>query len=123
MSIDAFFERIKAEAADRYQDEQEQGLHDRECEWDIDFRMCHCPKRRREAAGRTELPTEDLDFTPACPECYRYLHHNGDSWVCDHCHIMWDSDGRGESAEWTDDHGDISWCEEHQRRACTIGHV
>ena len=117
MSIEHFWER----ANQRHAEEVEAGKHDAECEWSAEenFRLCHCSKRRREAEGFTEPPTEDLYFPPPdCPHCDRELGHDGDGWVCRSCRLAWNTDGSGESAHFTDDHGDLSRCRAHNRRGC-----
>lgn len=106
-------------ANERHAEEVASGKHDAECEWTEQFRLCHCSKRKREAEGFTTPPTEDLEFPPPdCPRCDRGLDHDGDSWRCYPCNLSWDTSGEGSSAEFTDDHGDLSRCEEHGRRAC-----
>lgn len=81
------------------------GEHDSECEFDVDagYYLCHCSKRRREAAGVTEVPTDDLYFPPPdCPRCGKGLDHDGDQWRCYPCCLSWDSNGSGDSARFTD---------------------
>lgn len=86
----------------------ERGEHDEKCEHDVrGFLLCNCPKRRREAKGLTKVPTEDLYFPPPrCPACDQELWHDGDGWACEDCSLSWDSNGSGDSAAFTDDHGD-----------------
>ena len=106
------------DAAERRHVEQvAEGKHDRACEWgpriyttelvsSMSFNhMCHCPKRRREASGSLVLPGEVEWNAPSCPTCGDDLDNDGDSWNCTGCHVSWDH--RGESAEWTDDYGDL----------------
>lgn len=95
------------------------GEHDDECEHDAlgGFMLCHCSKRRREAKGFTEVPTDDLDFPPPdCPRCSEELIHDGDRWCCYGCSLTWASDGAGHTASFTDDYGDLGPCAEHGRR-------
>lgn len=80
--------------------------HDSQCEQRERSFICHCDKRQRESRGLTDLPTEDLYFpSPDCPVCYGGLEHDDDGWDCQRCHISWNSDGRGSSANFTDDMG------------------
>jgi hypothetical protein len=94
-----------------------QGLHDDQCEYGRTLKLsrlmlCNCSKRRREAAGFTSPPSDDLDFPPPdCPGCDRQLDHDGDSWRCYECCLSWDSGGSGASCEFTDDFGDLSGSE------------
>lgn len=95
-----------------HQDEVERGLHDEECEYGRRLKLgrlmlCHCHKRKREKAGLTKPPTEDLYFPPPnCPNCHGDLVHDGDGWVCSPCALSWDSHGDGRSCTFTDDYGD-----------------
>lgn len=103
MSVDRFFVNIAA----RYAAEVARGEHDDACEYDVrGFYLCHCSKRRREAAGHKEPPTDSgLDFPPpSCPRCDEDLGHDGDGWVCVGCSLSWDSSGYG--ACFTDEYGD-----------------
>lgn len=90
------------------------GLHDDECEYGRILKgarlmLCNCSKRRRERAGFTTTPTDDLYFPPPdCPRCDAALDHDGDSFHCYDCCLTWDSNGRGESCTFTDDYGDLS---------------
>jgi hypothetical protein len=81
------------------------GRHDDQCEWaPTGFFLCHCSKRRREAKGHGELPKGELYFPPPmCPRCDRDVEHNGDSWTCPACSIVYDD--RGEASMFTDDYG------------------
>lgn len=115
--MDRYWEGVRT----RHAKSVARGEHDGECEWSAEenFHICNCSKRRREAAGFTTPPTEDLDFPPPdCPHCYKDLEHDGDGWNCYACHLSWNSSGSGTSAEFTDDHGDLSRCAEHGRRGC-----
>lgn len=111
-------------AVDRHIGEVADGRHDLQCEWSAQFRMCHCSKRAREKRGLVKPPSDDLYFPPPdCPIDYIHsLYHDGDGWRCDECHLSWDSYGRADSAQFTDDYGDISYCAEHDRRACWLEH-
>lgn len=82
--------------------------HDEQCEVDVrGFFLCHCSKRRREARGLTEPPTDDLYFPPPrCTKCDERLYHDGDGWACEDCSLSWDSSGAGRSARFTDVYGD-----------------
>lgn len=95
------------------------GEHDEKCEFDVrGFYLCHCSKRRREAAGLTKPPTEDLYFPPpSCPNCHEALWHEDDSWGCAECALTWDSDGHGCSARFNDDYGDDLEADLEQWRA------
>lgn len=97
-------ERVEAD----YRASVERGEHDERCEYDVrGFYLCHCSKRRREASGFTEPPTDDLFFPPPdCTHCDKPLDHDGDGWSCYACSLSWDSNGSGESARFTDTFGD-----------------
>jgi hypothetical protein len=101
--VKEWHERIAAD----YQAAVERGEHDEKCEYDVrGFYLCHCSKRRREAAGHTELPTHDLYFPPPdCPRCHKDLSHD-EGWYCNGCSLSWDSTGYGDSARFTEVHGD-----------------
>jgi len=94
---------------ERHQKELVDGLHDSDCEFRPEgFYICHCSKRRREARGLITPPDDDLYFPPPyCTndECHETLKHDGDNWRCHNCNLSWDSEGRGESAKFTDDYG------------------
>src|ERR1044071_7250262 len=104
------------EARGKAQHEAEvaKGLHDAEGEsrrrvGRVVVLMCHCSKRRREAAGFTTPPDEDLYFPPpSCPRCHERLDHDGDGWLCDRCCLSWDSNGCGSSCRFTDDYGNFA---------------
>ena len=100
--VDDFFAGLR----DRHAAEVAEGKHDDACEWRANGHyLCHCSKRRREAAGFSEPPTEELYFPPpACPRCDQDLDHDGDSWRCYTCQLAWDNDGS--HAHYTDDYGD-----------------
>lgn len=89
------------------------GLHDEECEYGTRLNLsrlmlCHCHKRKREQAGLTEPPTDDLYFPPPdCPRCGEDLVHDGDCWVCSPCALSWASNGDGRSCTFTDEYGDL----------------
>lgn len=95
----------------RHQAEVAAGLHDDECEYGRKLKLsilmlCHCSKRRRERAGFTTPPTDDLYFPPpSCPRCDRDLNHDGGSWHCYECSLFWDSRGAGCSCQFTDEYG------------------
>lgn len=93
--------------AANYQAEAERGEHDEQCEYDVrGFYLCHCSKRRREAAGFTKPPTDNLEFPPpCCPRCDEELTYE-EGWDCRRCSLSWDSDGDGRSASFTDTFGD-----------------
>lgn len=97
----------REKCAARYMESVERGEHDEECEYDPQgFYLCHCSKRRREAKGFTEPPTDNLEFPPPdCPRCYEGLHFD-EGWYCPACSLSWHSSGDGDSARFTDDHGD-----------------
>lgn len=95
-------ERCMAEHAE----EVMRGLHDDQCEYTRTRFLCHCSKRRREAAGFTIPPHDDLYFPPpSCSRCHGDLDHDGDSWQCYECCLSWDSNGRGDSCTFTDEYG------------------
>lgn len=104
----SFAEEWSKRIAAGHQASIERGEHDEECEFDVGgFYLCHCSKRRREAKGFAEPPTEDLEFPPpCCPRCDEGLVHDGDGWICGACSLSWDSRGNGHSAAFTDDFGD-----------------
>lgn len=85
----------------------ERGEHDEQCEFDVrGFYLCHCSKRRREAAGFTEPPTDNLEFPPpCCPRCDEDLSFE-EGWFCTGCSLSWDSDGAAHSVRFTDLCGD-----------------
>lgn len=93
-------------AATRYRAEVARGEHDDECEYDArGFLLCHCSKRRREAEGFADPPSEPLYFPPPdCPRCDRSLLHDGDQWACEDCSLAWSDNGF--MATFTDDYGD-----------------
>lgn len=88
--------------------EMARGEHDDQCEYGPRLHrpfgdepvvrsiyMCHCSKRRREAAGRTEPP--ELEWmAPVCTGCNEDAEHDGDGWYCDRWGVQWDSAGRSE---------------------------
>jgi hypothetical protein len=94
-----FFADIKR----RHYESVARGEHDDQCEWRPGFYLCHCSKRRREAAGYTEPPGELIYQAPLCPRCYKETAHNGDGFACEPCRVTWDSDGV--TATFTDDYG------------------
>ncbi len=81
------------------------GKHDEACEYSGRIKLCHCSKRRREAAGYTEPPGELIFNSPSCPRCYEDVVHDGDTFGCEPCCVTWDE--RGIEAEFTDDYGTI----------------
>jgi len=102
MNLQTLNHRIAA----RYAEQIARGEHDDACEYDVrGFYLCHCSKRKREAAGFTEPPSDDLYFPPpSCPHCDGDLDSDGDSWCCYSCRLQWTQ--HGTDAEFTDDHGD-----------------
>jgi hypothetical protein len=95
------------------------GNHDDQCEYGrragrLRVFLCHCHKRKREAAGHTEVPTEDLYFAPpSCPRCRESLDHDGDVWCCHACALQWSSgSGAASSCTFTDDYGEAVLTEE-----------
>lgn len=93
--------------AERYRESVARGEHDEQCEYDpTGFYLCHCAKRRRVASGFTEPPSESLEFPPPdCPRCDKGLYFE-EGWSCPSCSVAWDSDGRADSAHFTDDYGE-----------------
>lgn len=93
------------ESRQRHAQELADGKHDAQCEWRERSMLCHCPKRRREAAGFTKA--EDLIWIyPDCPHCNESVNSDGDTWYCENCSISWGEDGR--DGEFNDDYGDLS---------------
>ncbi|GAB3118443.1 hypothetical protein GCM10027056_00390 [Glaciibacter psychrotolerans] len=98
---------------DRHEEAAARGEHDEHCEWrsvELDgitvgvFGLCHCSKRRREAKGFGELPTDDLYFPPpSCTRCDEDLHFD-EGWYCETCCVRWSE--RGDEPEFTDTYGD-----------------
>lgn len=99
-----FRTRWLTKSAERYAAEVEAGLHDGNCEHTDRVLICHCSKRRREAAGYTVPPGPLEWLPPLCPRYDEYTVHNGDSVGCQPCLVTWDE--RGAEATFTDDHGD-----------------
>ncbi|GAA4915631.1 hypothetical protein [Nesterenkonia rhizosphaerae] len=118
VTMNDFLERVRAE----HDAEVAKGLHDQDCEHSTSegFLLCHCSKRRREAEGRTALPTLSWNY-PTCTGCWEEVSHDGDSFRCQRCKVSWSSDATdGDTADhFDDDYGDISRCPECQRRGCT----
>jgi hypothetical protein len=116
---DEWLARCKAE----HQASVERGEHDERCEYGTKpngsiLLLCHCSKRRREAAGFTTPPDVDLYFPPpTCSHCDGDLDHDGDGWQCYECALSWDSNGRGSSCTFTDEFGDLSPASAEERRA------
>lgn len=94
-----------AKNATRYYEAVARGDHDEDCEYDVrGFYLCHCSKRRREAAGFTEPPSDELYFPPpSCPRCDEDLDFD-DGWACRECRVHWSANGS--DAEFTDEYGD-----------------
>jgi len=88
--------------------EVDKGLHDEKCEWrEAGHFLCNCRKRRRIAEGRTVPPRLYWNY-PTCTGCWREVSHDGDGYVCEHCHVAWDSRaGDDDQGEWSDDYGDL----------------
>lgn len=92
--------------ADEFAKQVDAGRHDHECEQQERSWLCNCAKRRRLAAGPTELPTEDLYFPPPdCPVCAGDLEFDGDGFTCPKCHLAWNSSGTASSVHFTDEYG------------------
>jgi hypothetical protein len=88
----------------RHAEQDARGEHDDECEWRAaGFWLCHCSKRRREAAGRTEPPVMIFE-SPTCSGCDRAAEHTGDGWACPRCHVYF-GDLYDEPGNWEDDYG------------------
>jgi hypothetical protein len=97
--------------ARNYEAAVQRGEHDDQCEYSVagQFFLCHCSKRRREAEGIIEVPTDNLYFAPPdCTRCGRTVTFDGDGYECGHCRLAWDSEGFGDSARFLDDHGDLA---------------
>lgn len=95
------------DAGDRFIAAVERGEHDSRCEYlrGAPSYLCHCSKRRREAAGHTE-PPGDLEWvSPICPRCDEHVDHDGDSWTCPRCRAYWNA--QGTDAQFYDDYGDL----------------
>lgn len=98
----------------RHHEEVANGEHDAQCEFlrRPGFYLCHCSKRRREAAGHTEPP--ELEFVPPiCLRCGTEVEVEAEGFSCGTCSATWDFDGQ--NAQFTDDYGDLS--EEGDRNA------
>lgn len=99
-------------SVDRHEEAVARGEHDEQCEWRYVeaggvvvgvYGLCHCSKRRREANGFAEPPTEDLYFPPpSCPRCDGDLNYD-EGWSCETCSLRWDE--RGDDPEFTDVYG------------------
>jgi hypothetical protein len=87
-----------------YQDEVARGEHDARCEFPACPYLCHCSKRRREAAGYTTPPGDLIWQQPICPRCDEEVSSDGDSFTCEACCASWNK--HGEKAEFFDDYGD-----------------
>lgn len=100
-------ERVSADLEQRYRESVARGEHDDQCEYlhRPGFYLCHCSKRRREAAGHTEPPGELIHQYPICPRCYEEVGHDGDSLTCPRCCCYWTS--HGVTATFYDDYGDL----------------
>ena len=73
--------------------------HDQLCERLPNFYLCHCRLRDRLARGVVDLPMLIMNY-PTCGGCSRETSHDGDSLICDHCHVTWaDNAGDGDDAE------------------------
>ncbi len=101
----------------------ERGEHDDQCEFDVaGFYLCHCSKRKREAAGFTKPPRDEPFFPPPkCPHCHEWLEHDGDGWNCGECSLRWDSNGAADSARFTDVYGDDLAADAERWRAAQGG--
>lgn len=91
-------------AMESHQAEVERGEHDTQCEFVLRPYLCHCSKRRREAAGYTTPPDALIWQQPICPRCDEEVSSDGDSFTCEQCCASWDKNG--ENAEFYDDYGD-----------------
>ncbi|PXY27409.1 hypothetical protein [Prauserella muralis] len=101
MILDDYFARLETE----HQAEVERGEHDLQCEWRPRQCMCHCSKRRREAAGHTEPP--ELDWqAPLCTRCWNETESDADGYTCDTCSAFWNHDGT--FGHFTDDYGELT---------------
>lgn len=97
-----------ARKLDGYRTELAAGHHDADCEQRERFGMCGCRQRKRLAEGRTTPPTLIHNY-PTCTGCHRDVWHDGDGFVCSHCHATWPSNaGEDEPATFDDEHGDLS---------------
>lgn len=100
MSVADFWARVRASHAA----EVDRGEHDDDCEWRAGgFHLCHCSKRRREAAGHTEPPMLIFE-SPTCSGCGMTAQHDGDGWQCPRCKVYF-GERYDEPGEWTDDYG------------------
>lgn len=81
-----WFEEMRIKAHDQHDLEIIAHKHDEECEWDIEFRMCHCHRRKRLAEGKVEAPA--MYYTsPICEGCGGTCSHNGDGFECYECKV------------------------------------
>jgi hypothetical protein len=97
-----FFARLRLEHAE----EVEHGEHDGRCEYlrAPGLHLCHCSKRRREAAGRTALP--ELEFVaPDCLGCGETVECDADGFTCERCKVSWDRSG--DCLGFYDEYGDL----------------
>lgn len=108
---------LEAKWAAQHAEQIAQGLHDDQCEYGKRttggsvLMLCHCSKRKREAAGFTVAPSEELEFPPPrCTHCDAELWFDADNWRCDPCSLSWASNGCG-GACFTDDYGSIAVAE------------
>jgi hypothetical protein len=104
--MSAVWDRLHARIEAEHAAEVERGEHDSACESRERSRLCHCSKRRREAAGYTEPPGELIHQAPLCPRCYGEVNVDADGFDCSDCSVSWGRDGI--TAEFTDDYGDLS---------------
>lgn len=110
-------ETYEERSARIHAEEVARGEHDAQCEHGprlvtvyyseprvVNMFICHCSKRRREAAGQTRVP--ELEWLhPICTGCNGETEHDGDGLVCRRCRVQWSSDGA--SGEFTDEYGDL----------------
>lgn len=107
MSAESFMEDWNARHLERYTNQVKVGQHDAACEQRERSSLCHCSKRRREAMGRTTLPTIAFP-SPCCSVCETDVEFDGDGFDCPTCSASWDrnaSDG-SQADTWTDDYGE-----------------
>lgn len=98
-------ENWNARKLDRFREALDLELHDEECEQRERSSLCHCSKRRREAAGFTEPP--HIEFhAPCCGRCGNEVHFDADYFRCDTCSTTWSTRASdGDRGTFNDDHG------------------
>lgn len=125
LPLEAPVETFDDRGAREHAESVARGEHDDRCEYLAvpGFWLCHCSKRRREAAGHTEPPGELIFQQPICPRCDEEVYHGGDVWTCEPCCVTWQTNGT--DATFYDDYGDLDadlakWRERATGQASTV---